>query len=299
MSESKWRKAHDPLYGKVPQHARNRGLVVSSPVHIEGDKLTVTSAIDKQELRFALLFWDRLIWPTSSAVHIESGQDEQFLEHEGILKRPWYEVWGAPANAVVESHFRAFEELDAREPGAWSMALGEKTLHLLGGDRLADGGGVTVALHRAIPIPNVDVPLAEILEFKSRRNAELLKLRFHLESIKDELFLAENPQDALSSKIAAIDRSCSDLLKCGSEWQFPMRLSDLDCSLNYNPISLYASAKVGWEFGQPFGLEAAAAAAGVTALVCNLNINRSNSFRGVRRPASPFRYSYLAHKELL
>lgn len=300
MGEAKWRKANDPLFGKVPQSARRRGLVVSPPMHIADDHIQIVSShLDKQELRFALLFWDELVWPTSNMIRIEGGEDEQFLEHEGLLKRPQFTVWGHISKGLESVQFQAFEQLEAAEPGAWAMAQGERSFHLLGGSRLSDGNGVTVQLHRAIPIPSADVPLAEILEFKRRRNDELIQLRYHLEAVKDGVSNAAHSQEALLSGIAAIDKSCSDLLKCGSEWQFPMQLSDLDYSLGFNPISMFGSASTGWYLGQPFGMPAAALAAGAMALASSVNINRSIGFRSIRRPASPFRYSYLAHQELI
>jgi hypothetical protein len=60
-----------------------RGLVVSSPLVIQGGRIFVGSSnLDPQELRFSLLFWDRLAWPASRNIHFGSGPDEQFLESE-------------------------------------------------------------------------------------------------------------------------------------------------------------------------------------------------------------------------
>ncbi len=70
MGEAKCRKVNDPNFGRVPKSANYRGLVVSPPIEIDGTSLHVKSSnLDPQELRFALLFWDQLVWPSSRAVH--------------------------------------------------------------------------------------------------------------------------------------------------------------------------------------------------------------------------------------
>ena len=71
MGEAKRRKQNDLNFGRVPRDAINRGLVVSPPIEIQGSNLFVkSSSLDPQELRFALLFWDRLVWPSSRNIYL-------------------------------------------------------------------------------------------------------------------------------------------------------------------------------------------------------------------------------------
>lgn len=86
MGEAKQRMRSDPAYGRVPKDSRRRGLIVSAPIEIEGNRLYAkSSTLDPQELRFALLFWDQLVWPSSRAIHFASGADELFLESPTAL----------------------------------------------------------------------------------------------------------------------------------------------------------------------------------------------------------------------
>lgn len=65
-------EASDPNFGK-------RGLVVSAPFEVQGTTLRVRSSnLDPQELRSSVLLWDRLVWPSSRAIHLASGPDESF-----------------------------------------------------------------------------------------------------------------------------------------------------------------------------------------------------------------------------
>ena len=74
--------------------ANERGLVISAAVVISGDSMQIKhSWLDLQELRFSLLFWDRLEHPVSQSVQIAQGSDGDFLERSKILQRT---IWPQP-----------------------------------------------------------------------------------------------------------------------------------------------------------------------------------------------------------
>lgn len=297
MGEAKVRKETDPNFGRVPKSANFRGLVVSPPIEIVGNSLFAKSSnLDPQELRFALLFWDRLVWPASSAIHFASGADEVFLESAGILARPEYTFYGDAARGIAQGQVQAYQDLERAEPGVWSLAQGANSL--LWKEGLADEGkGASVELHRAIPVPTQDVPLAEILEFRERRRDELLLLRYYLESFVSGIEQSVDKPLALKKRVLELDQACSNLLSVGKEWQFPIYLSNLKASFNLNPTKLL-SAYGGWEFGKSYGLTAATAVAVVAGAASTLDIKADFGIRSIRRPTSPYRYAFRIMEEL-
>jgi hypothetical protein len=54
---------------------------------------TYTAGLDPHELRHALLFWDKLVWPMNNIVRVGADQDIEFLETSKILERPPYTVY--------------------------------------------------------------------------------------------------------------------------------------------------------------------------------------------------------------
>lgn len=57
MGESKRRKETDKNYGSISNKKIERGIIISSPMIINGRKMTIGGAhIDPTELRFSLLF---------------------------------------------------------------------------------------------------------------------------------------------------------------------------------------------------------------------------------------------------
>jgi hypothetical protein len=301
MGEAKRRKQNDPNFGRVPQNAISRGLVVSPPIEIQGSSLFARSSnLDPHELRFALLFWDRLVWPSSRAIHFASGPDELFLEDAGILSRPEYTIDGDGAQGIAKGQIQAFLDLERSEPGAWAMAQGENSL-LLKDTHFEAGKGALIELHHAIPIPTVDVPLNEILEFKERRRDELILMRHQLDTFVLEIEGAADKPLALQKRIAELDDACANLLKVGKEWQFPVYLSNLNASFNLSPMKVLSSIVGGWKVAQhySYGLTATAAVAGMAGVASVLEIKCDKiGLRSVKRPQSPYRYSYQIHKEL-
>jgi len=300
MGEAKRRKESDPNFGKVPKDAGVRGLVVSAPLEIEGTRLRMkTSNLDPQELRFALLFWDRLVWPSSRAIYFASSQDEQFLEGAGILSRPDYTFNGDGATGIALGQIQAFNDLNAKDPGRWSLAQGENSFQWKDGF-LEEDTGTLVELHRAIPIPKHDVPLPEILEFRERRRTELLLLRHEMESFVAEIEKADDKDAALQHRLGELDKACADLLKVGREWQFPVYLSNFKASLNFNLANAIKEGADAWGRATQHGLSMehatyAAAAAGVASA---LEVKADFGLRSMRRPMSPYKYAYRIQEEL-
>ncbi len=226
MGEARFRRELNKFYGRVPK--KGMGLVISSPVTIEGRSISGSGVLDPQELRFSLLFWDRLVWPSNSVVRFAGGVDAEFLEAEGILTRPHIIARHATDGAAffIESHTRVFLDLARREPGLWSMAQGEKSFLNLNIDRPVEPGSL-FSIFQAIPVPNADVPLADLLEFKSRRRDELVALRFEIEGIASRLQKAGDDESEFRRAITEIEMKCIDVLRVASETRLPFRLSSL------------------------------------------------------------------------
>jgi hypothetical protein len=327
MGEAKWRKANDPLYGKVPKkgyvrfshmessgvtadvspavpmEAHERGLIVSPPMTIEnGDVLLHSSWLDPQELRFALLFWDRLVWPLSrDGISLGSYPDAQYIERAGILERPVYSATrGDAAHSLLTTQIEAFKSREASAPGSWALSMGKNSLQVVGyEDMFGPVDTTSVELHRAVPIPRANVPLADILEFRMRRKAELQALRTHLDGFAAEIGAAGS-EVTLQARIKEIDQACANLAAVGKEFQLPFELSNFKASVNFG-FGPFTAAYGGWEFGHKFGLPAAATAlaAAVGGAAALISLKRDIvGLRSVRAPKSPYRYAFHADREL-
>lgn len=302
MGEAKRRRASDPNYGKRPKFGR--GLVISNPVEVDPTNnsiLSKSARIDPQELRFALLFWDKLAWPINDHIRIAGGPDEEFLEKAGILKRPFYNAPAGPvATIFAAAHMQAFYDLEKDEPGGWALAEGEQSFFLKGAaDQLVQNRGMTVKLYKAIPVPQHDIGLDDLLEFKERRLPELLDLRAKVDQFAEKIASSRDPYGSLLRQSQLIDQACADVLRVSREQGLPIGISDLKCTFEFNLKEIFTGATAAIA-AQNFGLDATSAIlSGVAAgIAAGLKIEGDVGLHRKAAQKSPFRYVYRFHNEL-
>lgn len=281
-----------------------RGLVVSPPIEVNGTTLNMRSSnLDPQELRCATLLWDKIVWPSSQNFYLASGPDEQFLEQVGFLSRPDYTVDGNVARGIALGQIAAFEDLDKKEPDVWSLAQGENSFLLRSGF-LIEAGNAQLKLTNAIPVPNRDVPLAEVLEFKARRNDELQLLRSGIDDLVKHLEASEDAESEMEALVSKVDNACADAIRVGSEWQFPVRLINHQTSYKLRPFEILGRGLVGALAPQSLGLsssyEILAGLAGAALAIAPAMELTFDGFgwRGLRPSPQPFRYVYSFNREL-
>lgn len=310
MGEAERRNVADP---------NHKGLVVSAPLEIDLDVNGVyieDANLDTQELRSAILFWDKLVWPLPAGVPafdflfgaFGPNQDEEFLEQANILSVLYCNVAHEIQRPLTMSecfcaaHFGAFQVLDREEPGIWSLAQGEKSLFVKNG-LLDAGGGYELALHRALPVPDKDVPLSEILEFKRRRSDEMKMLRVKIDEFLSIIEYSDDKSVAVSLAVQDIDNACSDAIRVSREWKFPVRLSNLRLSFEARPFVSIGTFLTTLTAAQALHLNSttallAALGASATASGSFLKLSADLGWRGLRPRRGPFRYVADYHNEI-
>lgn len=229
-------------------------------------------------------------------MRVGSGPEAEFLRSAGILSRPLVELAfsGNPATFMAKAHIQAFLDQERQEPGAWALAQGERSF-LMNDGHLKEGRAVLVKLHRAIPVPDKDVPLADILEFREKRRAELQRLRAEIDNFYDSVEKSADEKFGLQRCINQIDLACADLLKLSREGSSPFRLADLKVSYELRTGSLIRDATLGHIFGQQFGMATLGALVGGTAGI--LKISRDFGIGG-KHGQNPYWYVYGFHREV-
>ena len=303
MGEAKIRKATDPSYGKVPKKHPSRGLIISTPIQIDTTNYSFSAegGLDPSELRFSLLYWDKLVHPQSNFFRFDGGDDAKFLVSAGLLTQPPYMFRGGdPISILFNTYMAAFSDLENKEPGVWSLLEGEKSLFINNSaTNLINDSGMSLELIRAIPVPAADVPLNEILEFKEKRKDELMIFREHIDQLVYEIQNSPARTETFNRIAKEVDAACADLLKVGHEWQVPFHLSDFKATFNFDSVKFLGAVGGAWKLGEQYGLTAATSAAAVAGLISTINVKSDVSLRSIKKPRSPYRYALLAHKELV
>jgi hypothetical protein len=277
------------------------GLIVSCPIIINGDDIKITrSALDPQELRFALMFWDRLSWPMLNGIQIHGGRDEWFLKDAGILERPTYSIMGKQAPAMLQAQIEHYKIKEKEKPGVWALGTGENSIK--SADLIDEASsGTLISLLNSIPIPTSDVPLAEILEFRQRRRPELLSFREHLALMISEISGANDSEQELKNKIAQLDAACANLIETTKEWQSPVYLADFKASINFDLKKILGSGLAAFKIGQELnlGLTSTTVMTLGAGALGTLSLSKDIKFRPAKLETSPYKYAYHIQKEFM
>lgn len=238
-----------------------------------------------------MLFWDRLEFPASQAIYIDSGPEGEFLENAHILQRT---RWPFKAGVIspkqfLEAHIGVFRLLDEKEPGVWSVATGERALSFPESDLIV-GRGALVQLHRAIPVPDKDVPLQDILEFREQRKAELHALRYHLEAVYQRVLAAGDGALSINSELEALQAAIVADIRVSKETGFKFRPASLNASLNL--IKGATVAATAFALGLPT-VSALLAGAGAA-----INIGPGTALTWGKPTGTPFSYVSAYHREV-
>ncbi|MGJ4889881.1 DUF6236 family protein [Bradyrhizobium sp. HKCCYLRH3099] len=299
MGESKRRKQQDPSYGKPI-----RGLIITSEI-IKGPEGTrVSASIESQQLRYALLFWDKLVWPSNNFIFAAGNSDTKFLETTGVLERPRYNFVSSTdtAEPFVRSQIQEFQKRESTGKGIWDLCQNTGVLLASAGET-THFGGLGIELIRAIPVPDKDVPLNEILEFKRKRHAEFEALRTEIDALGARLVSASDSAAELRELTKHIDKACGDALRVSSEWQFPVRLASKKMALDLKPFELVAGALGGVLGADYMNMSTsqtilAGIVGTVAAAKSALKFTSDIGLQSIRKPRSPFSYVAQAHSEL-
>lgn len=270
-----------------------RGIVVSTPMSISKTAFSIEAAgLDPQLLRVWTLFWDKLDHPDSNIVSFGSDPDGAFLASEGILQRTKV-VWTSNlsnGDVFLKPHMEAYRTLDAQQPGTWSLAMGPNTLQIPD-DEQDQGRGVYVRLVGALPVPDADVPLAELLSFKRKRHAELDALHHHLTNVYQSILVSPDKPLVENESVRALSRAVDDQLKVSRESGLKMRLTDLLSNFDI------AGGIAGWQAASSAGLNAQSCAIASVA-GAGIGVGISNALRARKKPGSPYGYVVRYHSEL-
>jgi hypothetical protein len=176
-------------------------------------------------IRRGLLYFDEVALPNNNLLPTKDPLASLLTEQEIIFQPTWRLSKEAlngthPASLIWRSHLAMFEHLERAAPGKWTMApLGDETTWPegpidLGQAKDPEGQsartpvihkyrGAEIELHAALPVPRDDVPIAELLEFKERREPELLQLRVYIDELQQQIVTSH---DVPRSRIVAAER---------------------------------------------------------------------------------------------
>lgn len=218
-----------------------RGVVLSPKfTRLPTGDVLFKSAVDEKELRKYLTYWDKIDVPKSSFIEFDCHQF-RLLEDSGHINRTPYgdkrypigislrnssQIYLGGTNSceiddctnvtisrecgdqILRAHEDVFLLRSGVEPGQWSKA--QVSQDILAFD-IEDKAAIEVELYNLLPVPSVDTPLYEILEFKSSHQPELLAFRCYLDEIYQDIIGAADIHRSRTTNMTRLERAIRDL----------------------------------------------------------------------------------------
>lgn len=190
-----------------------RGIVISPPFsRLPTGGIQVGGYLSTYEIRKYLLYWDELDYPDNSFVSVDAGSDMQFLINTGVASRTKVSFQGSVSSGSGEfflaAQQAAFDKHNKLEPGAWSLAQSaDEPLFI----NAQSSPAIEYELWNALPVPQHDVPLNEILEFKAKRRDELLALRVYLDEMHEAVISSADIPRAKNTQLTKLELALKDV----------------------------------------------------------------------------------------
>lgn len=198
------------------------------------------------------------------------------------------------APVFAQCQLKLFEELERREPGAWSLAMPGDDLRFPG-QTVAEHRSVEMQLYQVLPAPADDVPFQDVIEFRARYASELLSLRHAMDGMYEQLIQATDPARARGTLIEQLNCAVRDVEAAldGSKvnrWR-------LNLAVEIKPTDLVERALQGAGVAALIGAPIAlGAAVGAVASTIGFRVRQVATPDAAR--SGPFAYLYQARREL-
>ena len=215
-----------------------RGAVIAPHLSIKGSGTHVEigggAYYDPDLIRATLLLFDRLDSPRDGLIGFEGAECPQGLENWSGFARTFVALEGTLSVDYQSLALRgAFESLDKREPGRWSVS---RSAQQAGLPPSAFGGlsGFKIKLENLLPVPDREVPYDDVLRFREDHKPELLALRHHIEELALEVSRGGYSGLAETVALERFMKSLDDYHAAMRPKNFLKRLTSLEISFSLN-----------------------------------------------------------------
>lgn len=269
-----------------------RGLVATPAVRITApQKVRTGAANDLQQLRTWLLYWDKMVDAMpEGAMFAGLPPEYEYLEHVGLFSRqPIHGLNGELSALIIEARSRRFKDLEKASPGSWAVASSQDSWD---GVSTGDQRSLRVKLMSALPVPDQDVALDDILSFRERRQAERDALMSHIDDVYQSIISAADKPLAEHSAIEKLAAGARDQLETWQETKLPFRLMNIAADFNIVPAVTVALGTVSLGSAWPMVVGNSLLAGG------SVTIEKLLGLWNPKQTDTPFRYITSYHHDV-
>jgi hypothetical protein len=214
--------------------------IIAAPARVSGNGARFRSegGLTPEELRYFLLYWDKVVIPTTNLVHLAVPQEDELLT-TGVVTRP-----RVPFSGTFNGELMARAQLLAQTAVARDLIKNDRNvdwaLHQIGSEIIVPDNEsiekqlIRVDLVNSLPVPNGDVPFTNILDFKERRKDELIQLHAAIDDLYLEILSSPDPSLKTKQAVSQFRKSIEALNNVTKEkWRTTGKF-DISAELNIN-----------------------------------------------------------------
>lgn len=217
----------------------DRGIIAAAGIITKVNQgFTMERSLSIEELYYLIMYWDKIIIPSNNIVYIGIPQEE-ILISSGAIERPKINCQGSfngdmIANLLLSSQSIVSERLMKDTSTDWVIhQIGNKTIYPENFN--AKKNVIQINLANALPVPNKDISIDEILKFKGQRKDELNALHNSLDELYIDILSSPDSDLTLKKSISKLKKDIETLNKVSREKFKTTKKYDLITELNLNP----------------------------------------------------------------
>lgn len=162
----------------------------------------------------------------------------------------------------------AFSKNEQEEPGCWDLAqLSEAPFYT----NMHRGAVIDFELYGMLPVPSIDTPLNDILEFKEKQKDELLAFRVYLDEIYQQIISSSDIPRAKNTELVKLEVAVKDLDKLLKENLIKRAVTNIRNTINIDFSGIVGAGLGGAGVSSIIGMSPLIAGMAGAGLVIGLN----------------------------
>lgn len=231
-----------------------RGVIATAgSIRINKDNsMSFGSSLTPETIRYYMMYWDHLMIPDNNLIGFGIPDEDQLQKTEKYY-RPKTNFTGSfrgneIAKAIIKDQ-NDLAELFSKDPKIDWITHQNGDGFILPDRNAQETNALRFSLRNVLPIPNDNININDVLEFKKTRSDELESLQSYLDDLYFEVL--KTPDQTLKGKliIDRLEKSINDLDKVTKERFKFFKKIDVQFSYNLNGKDIIDRAKDGTGLG--------------------------------------------------
>ena len=281
-----------------------RGIIATAAqVNVQSDGFSIDTrngGLSENDIKYFLLYWDKVIIPANNFVYAGIPYEKDLVE-SNIIERPIVSFQGSFSGseigkAMLYGESKIVEEKIKDTKIDWTIHQFNNQL-ILPDNKIIKKKIFKFELMNILPVPNDNVPIYDIIDFKQRRKDEFLALHDTLDELYFEIIKSPDSDLMQSKTIRSLQGIISDIEKIQKEKFKLFTKYDLTTEININGKDILNGLVAGGIIDYHTGMQIPfATIIGAVAPLFKIYIKKSNTFSALENKLN-LAYLSKANKE--